>query len=333
LKAAIVERYGPPEVVQVMEIPDPAPADSEVLVKALATTVNSGDARLRALRVPRGMRLPVRLTIGLTGPRQPVLGFEVAGLVEAVGGAVTGFRPGDRVVVSRGFKFGCHAELVVVDEQGAIARIPDDLSPQDAVSLCFGGATALHFFRRAELAPGETVLINGASGAVGTMAVQIAKHTGAEVTAVCSGANASLVEDLGASHVIDYTAEDFTRLRRRYDVLLDIAGGRSASACRRVLTRKGAHVVVGGPAGRWLQPVGHVVSVLASGPFVSQRMALVDLLRSTANTQNLLMLTELIEDGKVTPVIDRTYSFEEIPAAVGYQERGHASGKVVVSVS
>jgi NADPH:quinone reductase-like Zn-dependent oxidoreductase len=227
MKAAVCERYGPPEVVQVRDVPKPVPADGDVLVKAFATTVNSGDARVRALRVPRGMRLPMRLKLGLTKPKQPVLGFETAGEVEAVGRAVTRFQPGDRVVASRGFDFGCHAQYVSVGEQGAIARIPENLDYKDAVALCFGGATALNFFRLGRLAPAETVLINGASGAVGTMAVQLAKHFGAEVTAVCSGANAELVRGLGADHIVDYTTEDFTGNRQRYDVIMDNHGNAS----------------------------------------------------------------------------------------------------------
>jgi NADPH:quinone reductase-like Zn-dependent oxidoreductase len=224
VKAAVCERYGPPEVVQIREVPTPAPADGEVLIKAVATTVNSGDARVRALRVPRGLSLPMRLRLGVTKPKTPILGFDVAGRVEAVGRAVSGLQPGDRVVASRGFDFGCHAEYVTVAERGAIAEIPESLSHQDAVALCFGGTTALTFFRLGVLAPGETALINGASGAVGTMAVQLAKHLGAEVTAVCSGANAELVKGLGADHVIDYTMEDFTRDGRRYDVITDNHG-------------------------------------------------------------------------------------------------------------
>jgi len=197
MKAAVCQRYGPPEVVQLAEVPTPVPADDEVLVEAFATTVNSGDTRVRALRVPRGLRLPMRLKLGVTKPKQPILGFEVAGQVEAVGRAVTRFQPGDRVVLSRGFDLGCHAEHVTVAEQGAIAKIPEDLSYQDAVAVCFGGTTAVSFFRLGKLAAGESLLINGASGAVGTMAVQLAKHLGAEVTGVCSGAHAELVGGLG----------------------------------------------------------------------------------------------------------------------------------------
>ena len=177
MKAAVCTAYGPPEVVQIQEVPTPAPGDGEVLVKAAATTVNSGDARLRAMNVPRGMAVPARLRMGLTKLRQPILGFEMAGRVEAVGAGVSGLQPGERVVASRGFDFGCHAEFAVVSAQGAIVKVPEPLSDQDAVALCFGGSTALYFFQRGKLAAGETVLINGASGAVGTMAVQLAKHS------------------------------------------------------------------------------------------------------------------------------------------------------------
>ena len=190
----------------------------------------------------------------MTGPKQPVLGFDTAGQVEAVGSAVTRFRPGDRVLASRGFDFGCHADRVVVGEQGAIAPIPDGLTSQDAVALSFGGTTARYFFERGRLAAGESVLINGASGAVGTMAVQLAKHLGAEVTGVCSGANAELVASLGADHVIDHTAEDFTRNGRRYDVIMDNHGNAPYSRVKGSLA----------PGGRFLMVVGDLWQMIAA---------------------------------------------------------------------
>jgi NADPH:quinone reductase-like Zn-dependent oxidoreductase len=254
MKAAVCERYGPPEVVQIREVPKPVPADGEVLVKVFATTVNSGDTRVRALRVPRGLSLPMRLRLGLTKPKQPVFGFEMAGQVEAAGTAVTRFQPGDRVVASRGFDFGCHAEHVTVAERGAMARIPENLSYQDAVAVCFGGTTALTFFRLGKLASGETILINGASGAVGTMAVQLAKHLGAEVTGVCSGANAELVRGLGADHVIDYTAEDFTGNGQRYDVIMDNHGNAPYARVKGSLK----------PGGRFLMVIGDLWQMLAA---------------------------------------------------------------------
>ena len=221
MKVAICEKYGPPEAVKIQKVPKPVPAENEILIKSFATTVNSGDARVRALRVPRGLGLPVRLKLGFSGPKQPVLGLDVAGQVEAVGSKVTGFHPGDRVVASKDFDFGCHAEYVVVPQDGVITKIPKKLSYADAVSLCFGGLTVLYFFRDSKLARGESILINGASGAVGSIAVQIAKHIGAEVTTVTSGDNQKLMRSLGADHVIDYTKEDFTTGDQHYDVIMD----------------------------------------------------------------------------------------------------------------
>jgi NADPH:quinone reductase-like Zn-dependent oxidoreductase len=319
MKAAICESYGPPEVVQIRDVPKPVPADGEVLVKAFATTVNSGDARVRALRVPRGMRLPVRLKLGLTKPKQPILGFEMAGQVEAVGGAVTGFQPGDRVVASRGFDFGCHAEYVTVAEQGAIAQIPEDLSYEDAVALCFGGATALNFFRLGNLAAGETVLINGASGAVGTMAVQFAKHFGAEVTAVCSGANAELVRGLGADHVVDYTAADFTGDGQRYDVIMDNHGNAPYARVKGSLE----------PGGRFLMVIGDLWQTLAA----TRQKAVISPSQNessiTADTYGTLM--SLAEQGVLKPVIDSVLPFEQIVEAHRRVDSGHKVGSVVLT--
>jgi NADPH:quinone reductase-like Zn-dependent oxidoreductase len=316
MKAAVCERYGPPEVVQIREVPTPAPADREVLLQAFATTVNSGDARLRGLRVPRGMSLPVRLSVGVTKPRRPVLGFEVAGRVEAVGEAVMSFQPGDRVVASRGFKLGCHAEFVTVDEQGAIAKIPEDLSYQDAVSLCFGGATALNFFRLGKLASGETVLINGASGAVGAMAVQLAKHTGAEVTAVCSAANADLVRSLGADHVIDYTAEDFTRSGQRYDVIMDNHGNAPYARVKGSLE----------PGGRFLMVIGDLWQMLAA---TRQKAVVSGTAPITADDYRTLM--SLAERGELKPVIDSVLPFAQIVEAHRRVDSGHKVGSVVLA--
>lgn len=284
-------------------------------MKAFATTVNSGDARLRALRVPRGMSLPVRLNVGVTKPRQPVLGFEVAGRVEAVGEAVTSFQPGDRVVASRGFDLGCHAELVTVDEQGAIAKIPETVSNQDAVSLCFGGATSLNFFRLGKLASGETVLINGASGAVGAMAVQLAKHTGAEVTAVCSGANAELVRGLGADHVIDYTAEDFTRNGLRYDVIMDTHGNAPFARVKGSLES----------GGRLLMVIGNLWQMLAA---IRQKAVVSGTASFTADHYRTLM--SLAERGELKPVIDSVLPFAQIVEAHRRVDSGHKVGSVVL---
>ena len=319
MKAAVCERYGPPEVVQIREVPKPEPADGEMLVKALATTVNSGDVRVRALRVPRGLGLPMRLRLGVTKPKQPILGFEVAGQVEAVGRSVTGFQPGDRVVASRGFDLGCHAEFVAVAAQGAISKIPDCLGYQDAVALCFGGTTALNFFRLGKLAVDETVLINGASGAVGTMAVQLAKHLGVAVTAVCSGANAELVTGLGADHVIDYTTEDFTRNGQRYDVIMDNHGNAPYARVKGSLK----------PGGRFLMVIGDLWQMLAA----SRRKAVISGSENdssiTADSYRTLM--SLAEGGALKPVIDTVLPFTQIVEAHRRVDGGHKVGSVVLT--
>lgn len=319
MKAAVCERYGPPEVVQIRDVPTPVPADGEVLVKASATTVNSGDARVRALRVPRGMTLPVRLKLGVNKPKNPVLGFDVAGEVAAVGSAVTSFQPGDRVVASRGFDLGCHAEYVAVAEEGAIATIPESVGHQDAVALCFGGMTALHFFGLGKLAAGETVLVNGASGAVGTMAVQLAKHLGAEVTAVCSGANADLVEGLGADHVIDYTTEDFTGDGRRYDVIMDNHGNAPYARIKGSLK----------PGGRFLMIIGDLWQTVAA----TWRKAVISGSDNSAaiSGERYRTLMSLAERGVLKPVIDSVLPFARIVDAHRRVDGGHKVGSVVLT--
>jgi NADPH:quinone reductase-like Zn-dependent oxidoreductase len=316
MKAAVCERYGPPEVVQIRDVPAPVPGDGDVLIKAVVTTVNSGDARVRALRVPRGTTLPVRLKLGVTRPKNPILGLDVAGEVEAVGSAVTGFQTGDRVVASRGFDFGCHAEYVVVAADGAIATIPESVGYRDAVPLCFGGMTALHFFELGRLAAGESMLINGASGAVGTMAVQLAKHRGAEVTAVCSGANADLVEGLGADHVIDYTKDDFTRGGRRYDVIMDNHGNAPYGRIKGSLE----------PGGRFLMVIGDLWQMVAATwqkPVISGGDG--DAVFSGDSYRTLMSLAE---GGVLKPVIDSVLPFDRIVDAHRRVDGGHKVGSV-----
>jgi NADPH:quinone reductase-like Zn-dependent oxidoreductase len=316
MKAAVCERYGPPEVVQIREVPTPVPASGEVLIKAVATTVNSGDARVRALRVPRGLGLAVRLRFGLAKPKQPIFGFEVAGQIEAVGAGVTRFQRGDRVVASRDLDFGCHAEYVTVSEQGAVATIPDTLTEPDAVALCFGGVTALDFFGRGELAAGENVLINGASGAVGTMAVQLAKHRGAEVTGVCSGANAELVRSLGADRVIDYTADDFTRNGQRYDVIVDNQGNASYGRVKGSLA----------PGGRVLMIYGELWPTITAS---WQKAAVTGTAKPSAD--HLRTLISLAEQSVLKPVIDSVLPFAQIAEAHRRVDTGHKVGSIVLT--
>ncbi|RCG25065.1 NAD(P)-dependent alcohol dehydrogenase [Sphaerisporangium album] len=327
MKAFVLRAYGSPDVLELADVPTPAPGDGEVLVRVRATSVQPYDWHHM-----RGQPYAARLMGGSLGPRRPrirILGADVAGEVEAVGKEVTAFRPGDEVFGMP--KQGGFAEYVCVRES-ELAPKPASLSFEQAAAVPMAAGTALLGLRdKGRLRPGQTVLVNGASGGVGTFAVQIAKAFGAEVTGVCGPRNLDLVRSIGADEVIDYGTRDFTRDGLRYDLLLDIAGGHPAWACRRALTRKGTQVLIGGPPGRWTQPAGHMFATLALSPLMSHRAVLADVVRCTTTKQNLLTLTDLIETGRVTPVIDRTYPFEDIPEAVTYQERGHAAGKVVIT--
>ena len=318
MKAAVVERYGPPEVVQVRDVPAPSPGPGEVLIRAHATTVNSGDARVRALRVPRGMAPLMRMRLGLTRPRMPILGFDTAGEVEAVGEGVTRFAVGDRVVASREFAFGCHAENVVVAEDGTVARIPDGVGYEDAVPLCFGGSTALHFFDLAKAAAGESILVNGASGAVGVMAVQIAKDRGLEVTAVCSAANAELVRGLGADRVVDYATEDFTADGGRYDLVMDNHGNAPWSRIEGSLA----------PGGRFLMVIGGLGAMIAA----SRRPAVItgNESGSVISGDGFVELMAMAERGAVRPVVDRVLPFDDVVEAHRRVDSGHKVGSVVL---
>ncbi len=271
--------------------------------------------------MPRGLGLPARFSLGLFGPKQPVLGFDLAGEVEDVGKKVTKFQPGDRVIGSAGFRFGCHAEYRCLPDDGVLAPIPDSLSYEEAVALCFGGATALYFFRRGSLKRGEKLLVNGASGAVGTMAVQIAKHFGAEVTGVCSTHNVELVKLLGADHVIDYTKEDFIQTGETYDVIMDNVGNAAISRARGSLK----------PGGRFLMVIGDLVQVIRG----SFDKAVIDPRADDADAITpgvYRFLLDLAETGELTPVIDRTYSLERIAEAHAYVDTGRKKGAVVITV-
>ncbi|WP_030916599.1 NAD(P)-dependent alcohol dehydrogenase [Streptosporangium amethystogenes] len=328
MKAFVLRSYGSPDALDLTDIDKPVPGDDEVLVRVRATSVQPYDWHLM-----RGEPYIARLMSGGPGLRKPkigILGADVAGQVEAVGKGVTEFRPGDEVFAMP--KQGGFSEYVCVRED-ELAPKPKNLSYEQAAAIPMAANTALLGLRdEGQIQPGQKVLVNGASGGVGTFAVQLARVFGAEVTGVCSTRNVGLVRSIGADEVIDYTKEDFTRNGRRYDLLLDVAGGRSPSACRRVLTPRGTRVIVGGPGGRWLQPVGHMFSAFMASPFMSQRTTLADVVRYTENKRNLMTLTEFVEDGRITPVIDRCYPFEEIPAAIRYQEEGHTPGKVVITV-
>jgi len=328
MKAFVLGSYGSSDHLDLTAVDTPVPAADEVLVRVRATSVNPYDwHHMRG--EPRVARL-MPGTLGLRAPKLRILGGDMAGQVEAVGEDVTEFRPGDDVFAL--LEQGGFAEYVSVPER-LLARKPANLSYEQAAAVPMAATTALLSLRDvARIEPGQKVLVNGASGGVGTFAVQIARALGARADAVCSLPNADLARSIGADDVIDYTSQDFTRSGRRYDVLLDIAGSRPVFACRRVLAPRGTLVLIGGPAGRWLQPAGHMFSALAMAPLVSQRIAMADTVSCTAKKQILITLTTLIEDGKVTPVISRRYPLHDIQEAVRYQEQGHAAGKVVVTI-
>jgi NADPH:quinone reductase-like Zn-dependent oxidoreductase len=262
----------------------------------------------------------MQLKLGFTKPRQAILGVELAGRIEAVGREVTNFQPGDRVAASRMFDFGCHAEYLTVAEQGVIAKIPEGLSYQDAVALCFGGSTARFFFRKGHLGRGDKLLINGASGAVGTVAVQLAKHAGAEVTAVCSAVHAALVKDLGADHVIDYTVADFTRNGHRYDVIMDCHGNAPYGRIKHSLESGGRFLMVIGGLGQMVAASWQKPTITGSEVDVSEM------------AESYRTLMSLADSGDIKPVIDSVRPFEQIVDAHRLVDGGHKTGSVVLTL-
>lgn len=321
MKAIVYRRYGSADVLALEEVEKPIVNDDEVLVRVHAAAVNPYDWHFM-----RGHPYLVRMDAGLRRPKNGALGIDVAGRVEAVGTSVTQFKPGDEVF---GFRLGAFAEYVRGRERNFVPK-PASLTFEQAAAIPVAAQTALQGLRdKGRIRAGQKVLINGASGGVGTFAVQIAKAFGADVTGVCSTRNVELVRSIGADHVIDYTREDFTRGGQRYDLILDAAGSRSLVAVRRVLAPGGTLVVVGGPNGRWLGPLIRILEAVVLRRFVSHR--LVPFLAKNSK-EDLVVLKELIEAGKVRPVIDRTYPLSETPEAVRYLEQGHARGKVVITV-
>jgi NADPH:quinone reductase-like Zn-dependent oxidoreductase len=321
VKAIVYEHYGSPDGLELREREKPVVGPDGVLVRVRASSVNPFD-----WHVLRGLPYFVRLSEGIRGPKRSVPGVDVAGHVEAVGENVTEFQPGDEVFGSRG---GSFAEFVLGAEKNFVPK-PAGITFEQAAAVPIAGCTALQALRdRGRLKPGQRVLVNGAAGGVGTFTVQIAKALGANVTGVCSTRNLELVRSLGADEVVDYTADDFSRAGRRYDLIVDAVGNRSLRDLRRALTPKGTVVLVGGGGGRLLGPLALPFRALVVSRFVSQRMLL---MLAKVTKQDLVVLKELIEDGKVTPVIDRTYRLSEAPEAIRYLEAGHARGKVVVTL-
>jgi NADPH:quinone reductase-like Zn-dependent oxidoreductase len=321
IKAIVQDRYGSPDVLRLKDIDKPVPEDNEVLVRVRAAAVNIGN-----WHVLRGIPYAMRPAVGLFKPKHEIPGLDLAGQVEAVGGSVKQFQPGDEVF---GWCNGAFAEYACAEENNLLAK-PSNLTLEQAAAVGDSAFTALDAVRdQGMVQPGQRVVINGASGGVGTFAVQIAKSFGADVTGVCSTKNVEMVRSIGANRVIDYTKEDFAQADQRYDVMLDLVGNRSLSDCMGTLSRQGTYVLVGvSDMDRWFG-LARQIKALSLSPFVRQRVRVFIVRRNRAD---LAVLKELVEAGKVTPVIDRRYPLRDVPEALRYQGEGHSRGKIVITV-
>jgi NADPH:quinone reductase-like Zn-dependent oxidoreductase len=322
MKAVICSAYGPPEVLKIGEIDKPSPKANEILIKIETTSVSVGDIRIRGFKVPIGFWLPARLSLGFFRPRHAVLGSVLAGKIEDVGGNVKQFRKDDDVVALTGHSFGAYAEYICMKESEAIAKRPANLSFTEIVAIPWGGYTSMYFLDQAGIKPGQKVMVYGASGSLGTAAIQLAKHYGAEVTAVCSTANFELVKSLGADHVIDYTREEVFKRGDKYDVIYETVGKTSVLKAMGALKKNGIllHAVLIPTSALYLKPIFALNNrKIIGGTFVP-------------DANGLNRITEFVGKGILKPVIDRIYKLEEIVEAHRYVELGHKKGSVVITI-
>lgn len=326
MKAIVYEKYGLPEVLELREVAKPAPREDEILIKIHATTVTVADVRSRSFTVPRSVWLPARIALGFTKPKKTILGVELAGEVESVGKEVTRFKKGDPVFAATLISFGAYAEYKRLPEDAAISIKPSNLTYEEAAALPIGARTALHYIRKANTlasVPGQKVLVYGASGSVGSYAVQLAKYFGAEVSGVCSTRNVELVKSLGADKVIDYTKEDFSKNGETYDVIFVAVDKSSFSACMQALKKDGIYLNVTTPLPSirivWAKMTGSKKIMLGENP--------------PESAEDLDFIKRLVEAGKLRPVIDRSYPLEQIAEAHRYVDQGHKKGNVVITVN
>jgi NADPH:quinone reductase-like Zn-dependent oxidoreductase len=326
MKAIVWTKYGSPDVLQLKEIAKPTPKANEVLIKIYATTVTAGDCEARSLKMPILIRLPMRVYVGLRKPKRiTILGQELAGEIEAIGKDVKRFKAGDQVFGTTGLGFGAYAEYICLPEEsamGVLATKPANMTYEEAAAVPTGGLEALHFIRKANLRRGEKVLIIGAGGSIGTFAVQLARHFGAEVTGVDRARKSGMLRSIGAEHVIDYTQEDFTRNGETYDVIFDVPGKSSFSGSIRSLKQNGRYLLANPGLSHTLQ-----------GPWTSMRSGKKVIFGAASQkTEDLIFLRELIEAGQIKAVIDRRYSLEQIAEAHRYVDTGQKQGNVVITV-
>lgn len=318
MKAIELTKYGAPENLQMKEMEKPSPKDNEILIKIHATSVSSGDARMR-----RADPFIIRLIFGFKRPRKAVLGGVVAGEIESIGKKVTNYKPGDQVFGSTGMNFGAHAEYVAVREDAVLAPMPGNMNYEEAAAIPFAATASMHFLRIANIKQGQKILIYGASGALGTFAVQLAKNAGAEITAVCSTSNVALMRSLGADHVLDYTKEDFTRNGKKYDVIFDTIGKSSFRKALKSLNKNGYLLLASAGLGTMLR--GAISSM-----FISKKIAS-GVIKETVEDMNFFK--NEIEKGSLKAVIDRTFPLEQIAEAHAYVDTGHKKGNVVISIN